>query len=352
MKMEAPYSQTTIDKQFIAGFPASNTGGRARPRRRGLANATMTVGRLLAIALLVCIAGCQQGGPANGGGLSNDNNSPSNDNGSPFNDNNSPSDNSDGGDDDGPDDVVFDANPTLSPIPVNQSPPTLPAGSLKVVTLGDSVTEGVGDVSGEGGGFPRRLLSEVERVRPGTTLLNVGHSGWTSSELIAGLGDPPSELDQAVAVDPDIATVWIGSNDLWQLYEYGPETGTPRDLEEDDLATFAENIETILSRLDATGAAIYVGLLDDQSLRPVASDRLTLPNTTSAELTQMSAQVIRYNNVLIAASARHGATVVDFYHTTIFTDAATLDPDGIHPNPTGYDKVAEGWLAAIEQALN
>jgi lysophospholipase L1-like esterase len=66
----------------------------------------------------------------------------------------------------------------------------------------------------------------------------------------------------------------------------------------------------------------------------------------------MSEQVNRYNEVLVAAAARHGATLVDFFNTSIFTDAATLDPDGIHPHASGYDVIAEMWFEAIEPTLN
>lgn len=245
--------------------------------------------------------------------------------------------------------VVFDPNPTLDVIPTDQTPPTMPAGPLSVVTLGDSLTEGSGDQSPEGGGYPFRLLSYVQARRADSSVFNVGHSGWSSTDLINGFDGAPSELDQAVAANPDIACVWIGSNDLWALYAYGPEDGTTADLEAADLKAFAANIDTILSRLTASGAAVYIALSDDQSLRPAAGTALW--GISPVELTQMSKQVIRYNNVLIAAAKQRGATVVDFYHTTLFTNAATLDGDGIHPNDAGYDQVAAIWWGAITPAI-
>jgi lysophospholipase L1-like esterase len=229
--------------------------------------------------------------------------------------------------------------------------PELPAGGLRIVTLGDSLTEGIGDESGAAGGYPRRLLEKVVAGRAGSTILNLGKSGWTSGELIEGQGDLPNQIDAAVAARPDVACLWIGSNDLFRLYEYGPESGTTAELEAEDLANYAANIETLLSRLEQTGAALYVGLLDDQSLRPVIEDRLTLPNTTVAERPQMSQQVTRYNNVLVEAARRHGATVIDFFRTTIFTSIDTLDYDGIHPNAAGYDVIADMWYAAMSPAV-
>jgi len=300
----------------------------------------------LAIAVLAtCLVGCTPPPADTGGGNgSNDDGA----NGSTDGGANGSNDGGQPGDTggSGSNDVVFDATPTLSAIS-NQTPPTLPSGPLTIATLGDSLTEGSGDESSEGGGYPFRLLPAVQARRAGSSVLNVGHSGWTSTDLISGLDGVPSELEQAIAANADIACVWIGSNDLWGLYGYGQDT-TP-DLEAANLRAFAANIETILSRLTASGAAVYIGLSDDQSLRPAAGTALCC--ISPAGLTLMSAQVIRYNNVIIAAAQRRGATVVDFYHTTIFTNPATLDGDGIHPNAAGYDQVTAIWLAAILPAI-
>ena len=224
------------------------------------------------------------------------------------------------------------------------------AGALTIAALGDSLTAGECDDSGLGG-YPGRLQTLGESLRPGTRIVNLGHSGWSTADLINGLNGDPSPLAQAVAMHPQAALVWIGSNDLWYLYEYGPDPMTP-EAEAADLAVYAAGIDTVAGRLTSAGATVFLALLDDQSKRPfVARPNPTepaFPATTRGDLALMSVHIAAYNDILRRTAARYGGDVVDFSATTIFTDKETLCDDGNHPNAVGYDRIAAIWLAALK----
>jgi lysophospholipase L1-like esterase len=216
------------------------------------------------------------------------------------------------------------------------TPTALPSGAaVTIVALGDSLTEGDGDDQDQRGGYPGRLTGLANGVRPGTRVINLGRSGWDSGQLVA------EQLPDAIAAHPLIALVWIGSNDLW--YNNEP------DQEEWDRGNYTANIDTILRTLTGAGARVYIALLDDQSKRPTASDPER--GYTEADRAQMSRRVHTYNDIIAAKASKYGATTVDFYNTTIFTDPATLNEDGNHPNSHGYDIIARIWFEAIEPYL-
>jgi len=231
--------------------------------------------------------------------------------------------------------------------------PSLPAGPIVVAALGDSLTEGQGDDSGKGG-YVGRLTALLDARRPGSKVLNFGHSGWSSGDVINGTNGQASELSAALDAKPNVALVWIGSNDLWYLYEFGPEPMTPA-AEAADLATYEANLDRILHDLTTAGVVVVVAKLDDQSHRPVAAQpnptEPAFPNTTRADLALMSRHVAAYDEIVTRKAAQYGATTVDFSTTTVFTDPETLAGDGNHPNAAGYDEVARIWWQALAGLL-
>jgi len=244
----------------------------------------------------------------------------------------------------------------VTSIPAIDLPPAsaLPAGPVTMVALGDSLTQGDGDDTGRG--YTLRLLDMVNAIRPGSTMTNFGQSGWNSDALINGdqglSGQLPRSLEELEIAAAEgrgaVALVWIGSNDLWYLYEFGEGTNENDAL---DAEHFASNLDVILGQLRGAGTQVIIALLDDQSRRPVALKGEAFTSITPDELNRMSLQVTRYNEIISEKAAQYGAVTVDFYSTDIFTNPATLYDDGNHPNAAGYDIIAQKWFDALSLIL-
>ena len=129
------------------------------------------------------------------------------------------------------------------------------ARSITLVTLGDSLTQGDGDE--EGGGYPPRLLNKLKTLYPGSTLRNLGQSGWTSDDLInTQLKPAVAALNAAPAASSRVVIVWIGSNDLFGLYNYVCDEEYRNNYaacERDGLRIFSDNIKKILTSLKSLG---------------------------------------------------------------------------------------------------
>jgi lysophospholipase L1-like esterase len=244
------------------------------------------------------------------------------------------------------------ALPTTVPTP--QPTPTLgrsPVPPLLLVTLGDSLTFGDKDAE-PGGGWPRRLWPLVQAVRPQAQIINLAQPGWTSRDLLQGPGGSPNQIDQALqalreAGGDKIATVWIGTNDLFYLYEFGD----PAPAEEaQDAGRFGRDLDELLRQLHDTGAQVFIALLHDPAQGLVQTSGV-FTSTSADEWTRMSQQAQRYNDIIKAVAAKYGAALVDIPATRIFTTPALLYEDGIHPNARGYDELAKAWWQALSHQV-
>lgn len=236
----------------------------------------------------------------------------------------------------------------------------LSSGPITLISLGDSLTAGEGEDPERS--YPDRLRVAFDGAgRAGSTVVNLGRSGWDSTEVISGAdgegGQLPTALDAIAQAKqesrPVIATLLIGSNDLWRLY--APDGDTTAEQEQQNLDTYRSNVTRIVGELRAAGAKVVIGINDDQSRRPVITDltirQNTVPGITDAEAVRMTAQAARFAQVVRIVAAANDASVVDFFTASFFTDPTLLAEDGIHPNVKGYDRMATMWLEVIRPLL-
>jgi lysophospholipase L1-like esterase len=234
-------------------------------------------------------------------------------------------------------------------------PGELAGGPVTLVTLGDSLTYGEGDQ--EGLGFTGRLLATIDAAegRAGSTLVNLGQSGWDSTQMVEGqLPDALTAVGDAVSSGRAVlATILIGSNDLWYAYGYTPGDSTA-DEENAALERYRANLETTVTQLQDAGAVVVVGLPDDQSLRPCPADIECLqgyfPDFTENEVGLMSELSRRFAATAAEVGSQRGAPTVAT-DDPFWADASTMADDGVHPNGAGYEVLAQLYLAAIEPLL-
>ncbi|MEP7286303.1 MAG: SGNH/GDSL hydrolase family protein [Chloroflexota bacterium] len=242
---------------------------------------------------------------------------------------------------------------TLHPVAIT-IPPTVSPGAIKIVTLGDSQTQGYGDERvrvPEAGGYPAMMIVSVIKLRPNSIVKNLGKPGWDSTQLVNGDNTNPSELTLLAQENPppQIICIWIGLNDL--IFHNATEE------EQSQQQTFTANIDTILHTLQGRGATLAIALLDDPAKRATIQDGSYMlaaqvawykdSSTLEPDLARLSRRAIAYNKVIAEKAAQYGAILVDLSQPGLFDNPGMMSNDGLHPSSVGYAKISEIWLTAL-----
>lgn len=192
-----------------------------------------------------------------------------------------------------------------------------PLTFTRYVALGDSSTEGIDDPDGAGGyrGWSQRLAECIDATQGGgLRYANLAVRGLTTRQV------RERQLEAALAMRPDLATVFCGTNDV-----------TGRRF---DAAAVAKDIAEVQRALVQNGATVLSFTLPDLTpLMPVA--RVIAP------------RIAALNRALAEASQASGAILVDFAAYPVATDARLWSEDRIHANAAGHARIAE----ALAQAL-
>ena len=192
-----------------------------------------------------------------------------------------------------------------------------PRTFARYVAIGDSSTEGLDDPDGRGGyhGWANRLAAHVAAAQSSPLLYaNLAIRGRSTRQI------RDEQLEPAVAMQPDLVTLFTGTNDVVK----------PRF----DAAVVGRDVEHMQRRLIEGGAVVLGFTLPDLSIvlpiaRPIAG------------------RVRALNDALRQASASSGAILVDFAKHPVGSDPRLWGADRLHANSAGHERIA----AALAWAL-
>jgi lysophospholipase L1-like esterase len=186
----------------------------------------------------------------------------------------------------------------------------------RYVALGDSTTEGLEDPAPDGRGhlgFADRLAARVARENPGLLYANLAIRGRLAGQIRA------EQLAPAVALEPDLATVIGGLNDILR----------PRV----DLDAVLGEVEQMIGALRGTGATVLgMTFPDPARIMPAARP--------------VRGRVLTFNAGLRTIAAGHGALLVDLEQQGI-VDPRLWSPDRLHANSEGHARIAASMAEAL-----
>jgi lysophospholipase L1-like esterase len=189
--------------------------------------------------------------------------------------------------------------------------------SKRLVALGDSFTEGVGDddPARPNGvrGWADRVAEQFTAREPGFRYANLAIRGRLLDRVLA------EQLEPAVALEPDLVTLCAGGNDLLR-----PKV---------DIDALAERCDKAVARLAGTGATVVLFTGVDGVEDPL--------------FRKLRGRTAIYNEHTRVIAARHGALLVDLWAMRQLRDRRMWSADRLHLNPLGHTEVAIAVLDAL-----
>ncbi|MFC4598027.1 GDSL-type esterase/lipase family protein [Cohnella hongkongensis] len=210
---------------------------------------------------------------------------------------------------------------------------------LYVAAVGDSLTKGTGDATGEGY-VSRTIASLSERLdKPVYLVNNMAVNGMRADQLAVSLDE--TGFVNAIG-RADIVLLTIGGNDLFQVAQSGGSLAEGGDLSpealQDRLPDVKPRLKEVFDKIRAVNPVariVYVGLYnafyDVPQMREAASETIADWNGYAYRL----------------ALADGNATVVPTYDLFEFHLTDYLSSDHFHPNAHGYERIAGRIVDAL-----
>jgi lysophospholipase L1-like esterase len=179
----------------------------------------------------------------------------------------------------------------------------------RYVAIGDSTSEGLDDPDGRGGfrGWADRLAGHLAAAQGTVEYANLAVRGRTTRQI------RDEQLEAALALEPDLATVVAGMNDLLR----------PRF----DAGVLAGDLEAMQRSLRRSGSTVVTFTLPDLG-RVMPVGRL------------LRRRVVALNAAIRAATERSGALLLDLAGHCVAEDPRLWSDDRLHANALGHERIA------------
>jgi len=192
----------------------------------------------------------------------------------------------------------------------------------RFVALGDSLTEGVGDPDRRGRlrGWADRLAEAMASIHEDFAYANLAKRGLQADEVRR------SQLEPALRLRPDLASVQVGMNDLLE----------PRF----DPARFERELSAIVGPLHEAGALVLTATIPDVTLFSPLPRRF---------LSGIRARLRAASEAVRAVSAEHGALCLDLEALPEARQRQVMSVDRLHPGPQGHVLLAGAFAGLLEE---
>lgn len=200
---------------------------------------------------------------------------------------------------------------------------------LHIVSIGDSLTEGVGDSKGRGG-YTYYLKNELDALKgvKKTTIANYGVKGNRTDQLLARL---QNEKIRKSIKDSDVVIITIGGNDMMKVFRENISNLNKQEFEA-AIPGYKQRLNQIFRRVRAVNPDAKIALV---GLYNPFSKWLT-------DIKEMDQMLAAWNNAGKAVASRYKNTVfipvADIFENN---EDALLYDDHFHPNDEGYKRMSE-----------
>jgi acyl-CoA thioesterase I len=221
-------------------------------------------------------------------------------------------------------------------------PSVSPSGrALTYVAMGASETVGIGADHPQAQAWPQVFYRTA--LPRAAILVNLGVPGSTAARAVR------DQLPIAIAVKPDVATVFLNVNDI---------------VDQVPVSAYRADLEMLLEGLRSTGARVLVANVPPLDQLPLLKACLPFapgPDGSCDTSRRISVEEIDrivddFNGAIASVASATGAILVDLHGAGLKVreaggEASIISSDGFHPSTAGHELIARTFAAALRRAF-